>query len=155
MGGELGQPTEGAEAPTFLIGALRVPIGASLSRIQVVKGWLDADGSLNERVYDVFWSGNREPDPATSRVPSVGSTVDVDKETCVNSIGAPELLNFWSDPDFDPSQSAFHYARVLEIPTPRWTACDAARYDAERLEDTRMTIVERAYTAPIWYTPDE
>jgi hypothetical protein len=155
MGGDLGQPPEGAEAPTFLIGALRDPIGANLDRIQVVKGWLDADGSLNERVYDVVWSGDREPDPATGDLPSVGSTVDVETATYVNSIGAPELLTVWSDPDFDPAQSAFYYARVLEIPTPRWTAYDAARFGIEPVEGTEMTIVERAYTSPIWYTPVE
>jgi hypothetical protein len=155
MGGELGQRPDGAQAPTFLIGALRDPIGANLDRVQVVKGWMDADGSLNERVYDVVWAGDREPDPATGSLPSVGNTVDVETATYVNSIGAPELLTVWSDPDFDPAQSAFYYARVLEIPTPRWTAYDAARYGTEPVDGTQMTIVERAYTSPIWYSPVE
>jgi len=155
MGGDLPTPPDGAEAPTFLVAALRDPIGANLDRIQVVKGWLAADGSLNERVYDVVWSGDRAADAETGKIPGVGSTVDVETATYVNSIGAPELLSIWSDPDFDPAQSAFYYVRVLEIPTPRWTAYDAARFGTEPLEGTRMTIVERAYTAPIWYTPPE
>ncbi|MEE4120300.1 MAG: DUF3604 domain-containing protein [Paracoccaceae bacterium] len=155
MGGELPTPPEGAGAPTFLVAALRDPIGANLDRIQVVKGWLGADGTLNERVYDVVWSGDRVADTETGMVPPVGSTVDVGGATYVNSIGAPELLAVWSDPEFDPAQSAFYYARVLEIPTPRWTAYDAAHFGTEPLEGTRMTIVDRAYTAPIWYTPAE
>ncbi len=155
MGGQLPAPAEGAAAPTFLVAALRDPIGANLDRIQVVKGWLDAGGALNERVYDVVWSGDRTADPETGRVPSVGTTVDVEAATYVNSIGAPELLTVWTDPEFDPAQSAFYYARVLEIPTPRWTAHDAARFGTEPLEGTTMAIAERAYTAPIWYTPEE
>ncbi|MGS4948026.1 DUF3604 domain-containing protein [Meridianimarinicoccus sp. RP-17] len=155
MGGQLPTPPEGAEAPTFLVAALRDPIGANLDRIQVVKGWLAADGSLNERVYDVVWSDDRVVDPATGALPPVGSTVDVPTASYVNSIGAPELLTVWSDPDFDPAQSAFYYARVLEIPTPRWTAYDAAYFGTTPLDGTRMTIVDRAYTAPIWFTPAE
>ena len=121
----------------------------------MVKGWLGADGSLNERIYDVVWSGDRALDTDTGMVPAIGSTVDVATATYVNSIGAPELLTVWSDPDFDPAQSAFYYARALEIPTPRWTAYDAAHFGTEPLDGTRMTIVDRAYTAPIWYTPSE
>ena len=154
MGGQLPAPPEGIEAPTFIVAALRDPIGANLDRIQVVKGWLDASDELNERVYDVVWSDDRTVDPATGTVPSVGTTVDVATATFDNSIGAPELLTVWTDPEFDPAQSAFYYARVLEIPTPRWTAYDAARFGNEPLEGTRMTIVERAYTSPIWYTPE-
>jgi hypothetical protein len=155
MGGDLPAPPEGATAPTFLVAALRDPIGANLDRIQVVKGWMDADGTLNEKVYDVVWSGDRTPDADTGDVPPVGTTVDQATATYVNSIGAPELLSVWSDPDFDPAQSAFYYARVLEIPTPRWTAYDVARFGSEPVEGTRMTVVERAYTAPIWFTPAE
>jgi hypothetical protein len=155
MGGELPTPPDGVEAPTFIVAALRDPIGANLDRIQVVKGWLDASGSLNERVFDVVWSGDRTPDPETGNVPPVGTTVDLESATFANSIGAAELLTVWTDPEFDPAQSAFYYARVVEIPTPRWTAHDAVRFGIDPLEGTSMTVTERAYTAPIWYTPSE
>lgn len=153
MGGNLPTMPEGAGAPTFLVAALRDPIGGNLDRIQIVKGWIDGTGAVQEKVHDVVWSGDRKPDPTTGKVPLVGNTVDVATATYTNSIGAPELAAVWTDPDFDATQSAFYYARVLEIPTPRWTAYDAARFGTEPLEGTRMTIVERAYTSPIWYTP--
>jgi hypothetical protein len=153
MGGDLAPAPDDAAAPTFLVAALRDPIGGNLDRIQVVKGWLDAAGELHERVYDVVWAGDRQPGPDTGKVPAIGSTVDVASATYTNAIGAPELITVWSDPDFDPSQPAFYYARVLEIPTPRWTAYDAARFGIEPLDGTPMTIIERAYTAPIWYRP--
>jgi hypothetical protein len=152
MGGDLSRAPAG-KAPTFLVAALRDPIGANLDRIQVVKGWMDAKGELQERVYDVAWSGDRKPDPKTGKVPSVGSTVDVAEATWTNTIGAPELITVWKDPSFDPSQRAFYYARVLEIPTPRWTAYDAKRFGVKPLPGTRLTITERAYTSPIWYNP--
>ena len=141
------------KAPTFLVAALKDPIGANLDRIQIVKGWLDAKGELQEKVYDVAWSGDRKPDAKTGKLPSVGSTVDVENATWTNTIGAPELIAVWKDPDFDPAQRAFYYARVIEIPTPRWTAYDAKRFGTKPLPGTRMTITERAYTSPIWYTP--
>jgi len=115
-------------------------------------GWLDADGNAQEKVHDVAWSGGREPD-ANGKLPSVGSTVDVAKATWTNTIGAPELITVWADPDFDPDQRAFYYVRVIEIPTPRWSAYDAVRYDTEMSDDVVMTTTERAYTSPIWYTP--
>ena len=118
-----------------------------------MKGWLDAKGQLHEKVYDVAWSGDRKPDPATGKLPAVGNTVDVAKATWTNTIGANELIAVWKDPEFDPSQSAFYYGRVIEIPTPRWTAYDTARFGNEALPGTRMTITERAYTSPIWYSP--
>ncbi len=152
MGGDLSKAPAG-KAPTFLVGALRDPIGANLDRIQVVKGWLDGKGELHEKVYDVAWSGSRKADPKTGKVPSVGDTVDLAKATYTNTIGAPELITVWKDPAFDPAQRAFYYARVIEIPTPRWTAYDAQRYGTKPLPGTRMTITERAYTSPIWYTP--
>ena len=108
--------------------ALKDPIGANLDRIQVIKGWLDKDGELHEKVYDVAWGGDRKPDAKTGKLPPVGSTVDVAEATWTNTIGAPELITVWKDPDFDPSQRAFYYARVIEIPTPRWTAYDAKRF---------------------------
>ncbi len=152
MGGDLARAPAG-KSPTFLVAALRDPIGANLDRIQVVKGWLDAKGELQERVYDVAWSGDRKPDPKTGKVPSVGSTVDVAEATWTNTIGAPELITVWKDPQFDPDQRAFYYVRVLEIPTPRWTAYDAKRFGVKPLPGTRLTITERAYTSPIWYNP--
>ncbi|HQQ76397.1 MAG TPA: DUF3604 domain-containing protein [Thermoanaerobaculia bacterium] len=152
MGGDLSKAPAG-KAPTFLVGALRDPIGANLDRIQIVKGWMDAKGELHEKVYDVAWSGSRKPDPKTGKLPPVGDTVDVAKATYTNTIGAPELVAVWKDPAFDPAQRAFYYGRVIEIPTPRWTAYDAVRFGTKPLPGTRMTITERAYTSPIWYTP--
>jgi hypothetical protein len=152
MGGELRDAPAG-KAPTFLVAALKDAMGANLDRYQIVKGWLDAKGRLHERVYDVAWSGDRKPDPASGKLPPVGSTVDVARATWTNTIGANELIAVWTDPEFDPAQSAFYYGRVIEIPTPRWTAYDAARFGIDPLPETRMTIAERAYTSPIWYTP--
>jgi hypothetical protein len=151
MGGDLNKAPAGA-SPTFIIAALRDPIGANLDRIQIVKGWLDAKGELREKIYDVAWGGDRKIG-ADGKVPSVGSTVDVANATWTNTIGAPELITFWKDPSFNASERAFYYARVMEIPTPRWTAYDAKRFGTTPLPGTRMTIVERAYTSPIWYTP--
>jgi hypothetical protein len=151
MGGQLGAAPDG-KAPTFLVAALKDPLGANLDRYQIVKGWLDSRGELHEKVYDVVWSGERQRD-ADGKVPSVGNTVDVQKATWRNTIGAPELIAVWVDPDFDARQSAFYYGRVIEIPTPRWTAYDAVRFGVEPLPGTRMTVTDRAYTSPIWYTP--
>lgn len=153
MGGDLSKAPAG-KSPTFLVAALKDPIGANLDRIQIVKGWLDAKGEVHERVYDVAWSGGRKPDPKTGKAPPVGSTVDVKEATWTNTIGAPELIAVWKDPAFDPAQRAFYYARVIEIPTPRWTAYDVKRYGTQPLPGTRMTVTERAYTAPIWYRPE-
>ncbi|MGH6820956.1 MAG: DUF3604 domain-containing protein, partial [Methylocella sp.] len=153
MGGDL-KPSADGKAPTFLVAAMKDSIGANLDRYQVVKGWLDQDGNLQEKVYDVAWSGERQPDPATGKVPAVGNTVDVAKATWTNTIGAAELVAVWTDPDFDASLSAFYYGRVLEIPTPRWTAYDVVRFKNTPLEGTTMILQERAYTSPIWYNPD-
>lgn len=152
MGGDLADAPKG-KAPTFLVAALKDPIGANLDRYQIVKGWLDKAGRLHEKVFDVAWSGARTPDAKTGKVPSVGDTVDVANATWTNTIGAPELIAVWKDPEFDPSQPAFYYGRVIEIPTPRWTAYDARRFGTKPLAGTAMTITERAYTSPIWYTP--
>jgi hypothetical protein len=151
MGGDLKTAADGA-APTFMVYALRDPIGANLDRIQIVKGWLDADGETHEKVFDVAWSGDRKPG-ADGKVPAVGNTVDVAAANWSNTIGAPELGTVWTDPDFDSKQSAFYYARVLEIPTPRWVCYDALRYGIEIPKDATTTGQERAYTSPIWYTP--
>ena len=153
MGGDLGKAPKD-KAPTFLVGALKDPIGANLDRYQVVKGWLDNKGKLHEKVYDVAWgdADNRKRD-ANGKLPPVGNTVDVANATWTNTIGDPELIAVWQDPDFDPEVAAFYYGRVLEIPTPRWTAYDAKRFGVEPAEGTVMSIQERAYTSPIWYTP--
>jgi hypothetical protein len=153
MGGDLSAAPAG-KSPTFLVAALKDPIGANLDRIQIIKGWMDAKGELQEKVYDVVWgdADKRKPD-AKGKVPAVGSTVDVENATWSNTIGDPELLTVWKDPDFDAKQRAFYYTRVLEIPTPRWTAYDAKHFGVKPLPGTTMTLQERAYTSPIWYTP--
>jgi hypothetical protein len=151
MGGDL-SAAPGGKAPTFLVAALKDPIGANLDRIQIIKGWVDKDGKTQERVHDVAWSGDRKPG-RDGKLPAVGSTVDVANATWTNTIGAPELIAVWKDPQFDARQRALYYVRVLEIPTPRWTAYDARRFGIKPLPETRMTIQERAYTSPIWYTP--
>jgi len=151
MGGDL-PPSSGGKAPTFLVGALKDPFSGNLDRIQIVKGWLDAGGERHEKVYDVVWSGDRKPD-ANGKLPAVGNTVDVANATWSNTIGAPELITVWTDPDFDPSLRAVYYARVIEIPTPRWTAYEAKRYGVTMSAEVPMITRERAYTSPIWYSP--
>ena len=153
MGGELGAAPEG-KSPNFLVAALKDPIGANLDRYQIVKGWIDKDGNLHEMVYDVAWSGDRKAG-ADGKLPSVGDTVDVPNATWTNTIGAPELIAVWTDPDFDAGEAAFYYGRVIEIPTPRWTAYDAKRFGVQPLPGTAMTVTERAYTSPIWYNPPD
>ena len=151
MGGELsGREAKGN--PTFMVYALRDAIGANLDRIQIVKGWLDSKGKTHEKIYDVAWSAGREPD-SNGVLPPVGNTVDIPAANWTNTIGASELGTVWTDPDFDPKQSAFYYARVLEIPTPRWVVYDAFRFGIELPEGAETTHQERAYTSPIWYTP--
>jgi hypothetical protein len=153
MGGDLRQAPDG-KAPTFLVAALKDPIGANLDRIQIVKGWLDQDGTTQEKVYDVVWGDADERQPgADGKLPPVGDTVDVANALWTNTIGDPELITVWRDPEFDPSQRAFYYARVIEIPTPRWTAYDAKRFGTRMPPEAPMTTQERAYTSPIWYTP--
>jgi hypothetical protein len=154
MGGDLhGAPS--GKSPHFLVAALKDPIGANLDRIQVVKGWLDAKGETHEKVFDVVWSGNRKPDPKTGKLPAVGNTVDVANATWTNTIGASDLITVWTDPEFDPSLRAFYYVRVLEIPTPRWTAYDAKYFGIKMPPEVPMVLQERAYTSPIWYTPEK
>ena len=152
MGGDLSNAPKG-KSPTFLVAALKDPIGANLDRYQVIKGWLDAKGQLHEKIYDVAWSAGRKADPKTGKLPSVGNTVDVDNATWSNTIGATELIAVWRDPDFDPAQRAFYYGRVIEIPTPRWTAYDAKYFGVKMPKEVPMTTTERAYTSPIWYAP--
>ena len=149
MGGDLPGNDDGGR-PTFMVYALRDAIGANLDRIQIVKGWLDAKGNTHEKVYDVAWSSGRQPDN-NGVLPPVGNTVDVASANWTNTIGASELGTVWTDPDFDPEQSAFYYARVLEIPTPRWVVYDAFRFGVDIPDGAKTTHQERAYTSPIWY----
>jgi hypothetical protein len=151
MGGDLTVAPSGVE-PGFLIRALRDPEGANLDRVQVVKGWLEADGTTREKVYDVTWSGNRKPDK-DGDVPPVGTTVDLADSSYTNAIGAPFLQTFWTDKDFDPTKSAVYYVRVLEIPTPRWTTYDAKVFGVKIPDGAPVDVQERAYTSPIWYSP--
>jgi hypothetical protein len=151
MGGVLGRASW-FERPGLLIRAMRDPRGANLDRIQVVKGWLDDDGTSREHVYDVALSDGRVAGP-DGRVPPVGSTVDLRHATYTNAIGDAILEAFWEDPDFDRDQRAFYYVRVLEIPTPRWSSYDANVFDGEVPKDVARTTQERAYTSPVWYVP--
>jgi hypothetical protein len=151
MGGDLTKGPDG-KAPNFLVAAMKDPMSGNLDRIQIVKGWLNSDGTTAEKVYDVVWSGDRKPG-ADGKLPPVGNTVNVEKATWTNTIGSPELISVWSDPDFDASKPSFYYVRVLEIPTPRWTAYEAMRYGIKMDDKVPMTTQERAYTSPIWYNP--
>jgi hypothetical protein len=152
MGGDLRNAPTG-KSPSFLVAALKDHYGANLDRVQVVKGWVDANGERQERVYDVAVSGGREIGADGRCKEPVGDTVDLANATWSNSIGATELLAVWKDPDFDPSLSAFYYVRVIEIPTPRWTAYDAKYYGLDLDAEVTLKHQERAYTSPIWYTP--
>ena len=152
MGGDLTGLGEG-KRPGMLIRALRDPDGANIDRVQVVKGWVDAKGETQERVYDVACSDERAIKDGACDGP-VGNTVDVATATYTNSIGAPFLQTYWQDPDFDPALRAFYYVRVLEIPTPRWTTYDAAFFGIDLPDFVEPTHQERAYTSPIWYTPN-
>jgi hypothetical protein len=152
MGGDL-SAASGEQRPRFLVFAGKDPQGANLDRIQIVKGWLDGDGSSLERVYDVALADGRQVDPRTGKAPAIGSTVNINTASYSNTIGAPQLGTVWEDPDFDPGQRAFYYVRVLEIPTPRWTTYDAVFYGTELPSNVPAIIQERAYSSPIWYTP--
>ena len=152
MGGDLTSVPSGG-SPGLLIRAVRDSEGANLDRVQVIKGWVAADGSTHEQVYDVIWSGNRVPGK-DGKLPPVGSTVNVADASYTNAIGAPFLQAFWTDKDFDPSKRAFYYVRVLEIPTPRWTTYDAKMFGVKIPEGAPVDNQERAYTSPIWYSPE-
>lgn len=152
MGGDLQASAKAGAAPTFFVMALKDPKSGNLDRAQIVKGWLDAQGAQQERVYDVAWSGDRKPG-ADGKLPPVGDTVDAAKATYANSIGAPQLMAAWKDPDFKAGERAFYYARVIEIPTPRWSTIDAARLGVAVPEGLPVSIQERAWSSPIWYAP--
>ena len=150
MGADLPPPK--AKAPTFLVWAVKDPTSGNLDRIQVIKGWTKSGQSF-EKIFDVVWAGKRKPDKWTGKVPSIGSTVDIDNATYTNTIGAVELKTVWTDPEFDPSLHAFYYARVLEIPTPRWTTIQAHQLGIAPPDVVAATVQERAWSSPVWYTP--
>jgi hypothetical protein len=152
MGGTLKGP--GGEAPSFTVWAVKEPDGANIDRIQVVKGWVDAKGESHDQVFDVVWSGNRSRDEK-GKFPPVGNTVDLAKATYTNTIGSTELMGTWTDKNFDPKQPALYYVRVLLIPTPRWSTYDAVRSGLPLLADEASTVQERAWSSPIWYTPQK
>ena len=151
MGGDLPAATDGA--PTFIVQALKEPDGANLDRIQIIKGWVDESGKQQSKIFDVALSGDRKPGP-DGKIPPVGNTVNEKDATYENTIGDNQLVATWTDPEFDPAQPAMYYARVLQIPTPRWSTYDAARNNLKRPEDLPVSIQERAWTSPIWYTPN-
>lgn len=151
MGGELSGGKNGA--PSFIVSALKDPIGANLDRVQVVKGWIDRTGKSHEKVFDVIWSDPDKRRKVNGKVPAVGDTVDVATATYKNTIGAAMLATVWTDPEFDPGQRAFYYLRVMEIPTPRWSAYDAVRFKLKLPPEVEVKQQERAYTSAIWYNP--
>jgi hypothetical protein len=153
MGGDLPPKPAQATAPGFMVWAMKDPESGNLDRVQIIKGWYRG-GYPYEKVYDVAWSDQREPDPDTGKLPPVGNTVDVPNATYTNDIGEAQLSAVWTDPDFDPSLHAVYYVRVIEIPTPRWSTYDAARNDLPLPTTVPATIQERAWSSPIWYTPD-
>jgi Protein of unknown function (DUF3604) len=150
MGGDL--PPAKAKAPTFMVWAVKDPTSGNLDRIQIIKGW-SKNGQSFEKIFDVVWAGDRKADKWTGVVPPIGSTVDVENATYTNTIGAVELKSVWTDPEFDPSIHAFYYARVLEIPTPRWTTIQAKQLGVAPPDMVAATLQERAWGSPIWYTP--
>jgi len=152
MGADL--PPAKGKAPSFAVWALKDPTSGNLDRVQIIKGW-SKSGQSFEKVYDVVWSGERKADKWTGVVPPIQSTVDIDKATYTNSVGATELKTVWTDPDFDPSVNAFYYARVLEIPTPRWTTIQAHELGIAPPDVVAPTLQERAWSSPIWYTPND
>jgi hypothetical protein len=153
MGSDLTEAPAGGGAPTFMIRAMRDLDGANLDRVQVIKGWTDSKGEMQERIYDVAVSDGRKIGSNGRCLQKVGSTVNIKKATYTNSIGDTLLMGHWQDPAFDPKERSFYYVRVIEIPTPRWTAYDAARFNIKMPDEITMTIQDRAYTSPIWYTP--
>ena len=151
MGGDLAAPL-GKGGPTFLLHAVKDPQSGNLDRIQIIK-ITTKNGKSTEKIYDAVWSGDRKPDSKTGIVPPVGNTVDVKTATYTNNIGATELLGEWTDPSFDPNAYVTYYARVLEIPTPRWSTYWAAKLNLPPNPTVPATVQQRAWTSPVWYTP--
>jgi len=154
MGADLPKAPAPGKSPTFLVAAMKDAIGGNLDRIQIVKGWVDKAGKPQEKIYNVAWSDAKTRKPGKDgKLPPVGDTVDVANATWSNTIGAGELVGVWKDPAFDPTLRAVYYARVIEIPTPRWTAYDAYRFGIKMPPEVPMKHQERAWTSPVWYTP--
>ena len=154
MGQDLPAKPKNSKAPTFAVWAMKDPESGNLDRVQIIKGWYDKRGYGFQKIYDVAWSDNRKPDAKTGKLPPVGNTVDIKTAKYTNDIGDTQLSAVWTDPDFDPSQHAMYYARVIEIPTPRWSTYDAVELGVEPPKEVPATIQERAWASPIWYTPD-
>jgi hypothetical protein len=152
MGAEISGNTAAGSGIKLLVSAIKDPVGANLDRVQVIKGWVDAQGNSREKIFDVSWSGERAP-LADGSLPPVGSTVDTATASYTNDIGSPQLSTVWEDPEFDPARAAFYYVRVLQIPTPRHSLYDAVALGLEKAGEFPSSIQERAYTSPIWYTP--
>jgi hypothetical protein len=150
MGGDLN--AKGDQAPKFMIHALKDPENANLDRVQVIKGWLDANGQTHEKIYNVAWGDQdkRQLD-SKGKLPEVGNTVNLEDATWDDTIGAAALKTVWTDPDFNSAQNAFYYVRVIQIPTPRWTLYDQVRFNVNLGADIPLTLQERAFTSPIWY----
>jgi hypothetical protein len=153
MGGDLTVAPAG-KAPVFIVAAAKDPDGANLDRVQIIKGWLDDEGAVQEKIFEVALSDDRSRDARTGKVPDVGSTVDIKNASFSNAIGASQLSAVWTDPDFDPRELAFYYARVIEIPTPRWPVYDAKYFSFELPPEVPAINRDRAYTSPIWYNPE-
>ena len=156
MGGDLPEMPDGAKAPTFAVWALKDPDSGNLDRVQIIKGWYDKRGYGFQKIHNVIWSDQdkRQVDKATGKLPPVGNTVDIADASYTNDIGATQLRAEWTDPDFDPTQHAVYYVRVIEIPTPRWSTYDAKVLGVEPPAAVPATLQERAWSSPIWYTPD-
>jgi hypothetical protein len=153
MGQDLPKMASTAKAPSFAVWALKDPESGNLDRVQIIKGFINKWGRTDEKIYDVAWSDNRKPDPKTGKLPPVGNTVDVKTAKYTNDIGDTQLSAVWTDPDFDPKQKAVYYVRVLEIPTPRWSTYDSVNSGLPIPEGIPLTLQERAWSSPIWYTP--
>jgi len=152
MGADLPANSAGAKGPTFIVQGAKDPNMANLDRIQIIKV-TTRDGKSHEKVYDVVWAGDRKPDPKTGKVPMIGTTVDLKTASYTNTIGAASLIGMWTDPDFDPSAEVTYYARLLEVPTPRWSTMLSVKNNLPFNKKVQPVIVERAWTSPIWYTP--
>jgi Protein of unknown function (DUF3604) len=156
MGSDLPKRTAEKKAPTFLVAAMKDPMGANLDRIQIIKGWVDAAGKTHEKIFDVAWGdADQRKIGDNGKLAPVGDTVDVTRATWTNTIGDPDLATAWTDPEFDAAQRAFYYARVIEIPTPRWTCYDAVRFGVKMSPDVPLKHQERAWSSPIWFTPEK
>lgn len=153
MGSDLPARPEAAVAPTFMIFAQRDPNGANLDQLEIIKGWVSEDGASHEKIFYVALSDNRQVDPSTGKPSPVGTSIDEVSATYSNTIGSAALATQWTDPEFDPNVAAFYYARVIEIPTPRWTEYDRVRLASEPYVDAPKTVQDRAYSSPIWYHP--